>query len=65
MCVCVYSNVNITKESVRETKFFVFEYFCFLFFFVFVFIEKFLSSLNFESSFKFFSVEFTVEFSFS
>ena len=35
-----------------------------IFLFFFCFIEKFQSSLNLESSFKFFSVEFKVEFFF-
>ena len=36
-----------------------------IFLFLFCFIEKFESSLNFESSLRFFSAEFSVEFSFS
>ena len=50
-----------TYQSVRETKFFEFEYFSFLF----CFVEMFQGSLNSESSLKFFSAEFSVEFSFS
>ena len=45
----------------EETKIFEFEYFSF----DFSFIEMFQSSLNCESSLKFFSAEFSVEFSFS
>ena len=44
--------------------FFSFLFFSFFFFFFF-FIKKFQSSLNFESSLRFFSAEFLVEFSFS
>ena len=47
--------------SVRETKFIRFEYFSFLF----NFVEIFQFSFNFESSVKFFSAEFSVEYSFS
>ena len=35
-----------------------------IFFFFFGFIEKFQSSLNFESSLRFFSAEFSIKFSF-
>ena len=57
-CSAIYG--RLTWESVRETKFFEFESFSFHF----CFIEKFQRSLNFEFSLRFFSAEFSVEFSF-
>ena len=51
--------------TLSERVFFEFEHFSFLFCFLFCFIEKFQSSLNFESSLRFFSVEFSAEFYFS
>ena len=54
-------SVQFAGTYLRETKFLEFEYF----FFLFSFVEIFQCSFNFESSLKFFSAEFSVEFSVS
>ena len=57
--------VSGKQSSLNLSIFLFFLSFFFFFFFFFLVLSKFQSSLNFESSLRFFSAEFSVEFSFS